>query len=80
LQFDVSSFSILFGAARAGCSQKKCGNGLFPKGRPRVSPLTDVAYRFTSFRSFAGSPDGLFASAVQLPPAVKTRELLEMLH
>src|SRR3954466_11405650 len=45
------------------------------------APLVRSAnYRFTSFRSFAGSPDGLFESAVQLPPAVNTRELLEMLH
>src|SRR6266850_2607702 len=49
------------------------------RGRSRVSVLRGP-YRLTSFRSFAGSPDGLFASAVQLPPAVNTRELLEMLH
>ena len=37
-------------------------------------------YRFTSFWSLAGSPDGLFASAVQLAVTVKTREPLEMVH
>src|SRR5438128_11690740 len=32
----------------------------------------ELRYSFTSFWSFAGSPDGLFPSAVQLPPAGKT--------
>src|SRR6266403_5104807 len=58
--------------------EKERGNGL-ARAIP-ASPSCDVPYRLTSFRSFAGSPDGLFASAVQLPPAVNTRELLEMLH
>src|SRR5439155_26390114 len=49
------------------------------RGRSRVSVLR-AAYRFTSFRSFAGSPDGLFVSAVQLTPAENTRESLAMLH
>src|SRR6202158_4833141 len=51
-----------------------------PPGAVPASPSCEFPYRFTSFRSFAGSPEGLFASAVQLPPAVNTRELLEMLH
>src|SRR3989475_10642138 len=58
--------------------EKERGNGL-ARAIP-ASPSCDVPYRLTSFRSFAGSPDGLFASAVQLPPAVNTRESLEMLH
>src|SRR2546427_8522043 len=58
--------------------EKERGNGL-ARAIP-ASPPCDVPYRLTSFRSFAGSPDGLFASAVQLPPAVNTRESLAMLH
>src|SRR2546430_11202096 len=59
--------------------QKRNAGTASLRGRSRVSVLR-AAYRFTSFRSFAGSPDGLFVSAVQLPPAGNTRELVEMLH
>src|ERR1700694_37394 len=51
-------------------------------GPPRPPPLSSCGpgYRFTSFRSFAGSPEGLFASAVQLLAPANTRESLAMLH
>src|SRR5882762_7559150 len=64
---------------RATAWRKRNAGTASLRGRSRVSALR-APYRFTSFRSFAGSPDGLFVSAVQLPPAVNTRELLEMLH
>src|SRR5689334_18114414 len=75
LRFDVGGLSVLF----HGLTAKRMREQPLPKAAPAPSPRSP-SYRFTSFRSFAGSPDGLFASAVQLPPAVNTRELLEMLH
>src|SRR5207245_4361941 len=59
---------------------QKEGAAVAPSRPPPRSSLTLYDYRFTSFWSLAGSPDGLFASAVQLPPAENTRESLEMLH
>src|SRR6266446_10764202 len=59
-------------------TQKRSGGGPLPATPPLL--VANFLYRFTSFRSFAGSPDGLFASAVQLPPVVNTRESLAMLH
>src|SRR5882724_10915230 len=58
-------------------TQKRSGGGPLPA---TPTPSLRTSYRLTSFRSFAGSPDGLFVSAVQLPPAENTRESLAMLH
>src|ERR671932_2519812 len=61
--------------------EKGSGDGpLQATPAPGLRNALTRSYRLTSFWSFAGSPDGLFASAVQLPLAVNVRESLEMLH